>query len=343
MSGIRGAFRGTAKSLALSMLSGAGAIRVFEWLSSRGLLALTYHRVVPREGRSSAARPSNSVFCDEFEEQMRFVTRHYHVPAAQELRSILEGRAATPRRSVAITFDDGYENNFLYALPILRRQGLHAIVFVATSLIGQSHGLLWFDRLDALLGSESPGELIEQLRVIDASVPALQPGEVRKYFKRMAAARQNRLLDRLEELFHPPNPDKTLTALMTWDQVRSMVAAGLTIGSHTANHQILSAVSAAESALEVGASRQRIEAQTGQPCWCFAYPNGTLEDFRPADEAALRGAGYSCAFTQISGSIAPGTPRYRLPRIPIPDSGDLRIFRFHVSGMHRLRSRRTGS
>ena len=330
MKGSRMALRSRIKTAGLSLLSETGVVSLCEWLASHALLAVTYHRVVPRD--ASGVRPRNCVFTDEFAEQMRFVAARYHVPDAVELRAILEGQTTAPRWSIAITFDDGYENNFQYALPILRRHGLHAIVFLTTDLIGATE-LLWFDRLDALLQMRQAADLLDVLRSSDAPLRSVVPNQIRAYLKRAPAEEQDRILSILEATFRPSQPDRTSTALMSWDQVRGMIAAGVTIGSHTARHQILSCVSPARAASEVRASREHIERETGQPCWCFAYPNGTRDDFSSVHEQELRHAGYTCAFTQISGVIRARTPRFALPRIPVPDSGDLRVFRFHVSGM----------
>lgn len=329
---------GLGKQFALSLLSQSGAFRVGEMLSSRNLRVLTYHRVIPRDRWKVAQRPPNTLFADEFEEQMAFVSRSFNVLAGEELRAVINERKSVPQYSLAITFDDGYENNFLHALPILQKHGLHAVFFVTTNLIGNADRSLWFDRLDRLLSIVSPVELFEWLRQYespraDSSIP-----QVRAYFKMLSNARQSEILDRLEQQFvhaRAPGADKTVYGLMNWDQVRRMVSAGMTIGSHTANHQILAAVSAAEVRAELLTSRQRIQEETGRECWCFAYPNGGRSDFRQSDELAVQSAGYRCAFTQIAGSINRNAPRFALPRIPIPDTGDVRVLRSHLSGIQR--------
>jgi peptidoglycan/xylan/chitin deacetylase (PgdA/CDA1 family) len=327
--------RRLAKALGLTALQGTGLVRLSDVLSCGRIRALTYHRVVERPQRAQSRRPSNTVYSDEFAAQMSFVARNYQVPSADDLRAIIEGRKAAPRGCVAITFDDGYENNLLHAVPILRRLGLHAIVFVTTNFIGKPTQSLWFDRLDALLAVVPCAELVPRLRQLHRSFATVTKQTVRVHFKRTAAALQTRVLTELENVFRPPVPDRSAAAPMSWDQVRETVAQGITIGSHTANHQILAAVSPDEALRELTISRERIEAEIQRPCWCFAYPNGTREDFRIEDEAAVAQAGYSCAFTQISGSFDAATPRYRLPRIPIPENGDLRVFRLHVSGLRR--------
>jgi peptidoglycan/xylan/chitin deacetylase (PgdA/CDA1 family) len=337
----RSAF-GVGKSLALSLLSLAGAFRFGEFLSSRSLLVLTYHRIIPRESWAGGQRPPNTLFIDEFEDQMAFVAGRFSVLSGDELRAVVDGSRTIPRYSLAITFDDGYENNFSHALPILQRYGLHAVFFVTTNLIGKQDQSLWFDRLDRLLSSVPPAEIFEQLQLLDPARSGAAEGEIRPYFKRLSNTRQSEILDRMEQHFGQAsarNVDRVVYGLMSWEQVRAMASAGMTIGSHTASHQILAAVSPAEVRTEIVSSRRRIEEETGQACWCFAYPNGARQDFRATDELAVRDAGYRCAFTQIYGSIDGRTSRYSLPRIAIPDTGDIRIFRGYLSGIqHAVRS-----
>lgn len=115
-----------------------------------------------------------------------------------------------------------------------------------------------------------------------------------------------------------------------------MASAGMTIGSHGGNHQILSVTSATDAECEIVSSRALIEREIRKPCWCFAYPNGSRSDFRRSDEVAISNAGYVCAFTQIPGVIDRRTQRFALPRIPIPDIGDQNIFTLHASGARQM-------
>jgi peptidoglycan/xylan/chitin deacetylase (PgdA/CDA1 family) len=329
--------RASVKELVLSLASASGILRLSEFLSRRRLVVLTYHRVVPRESVPSETRPANTLFADEFEQQMAFVAHRYEVLDGRVLRAVLAGNEPIPPRALAITFDDGYENNFTCALPILRRHGLHAVFFVTSNFVGSGENRLWFDRLDRLLLGATPAQIELLLRQRGDLGPTETRG-LRGFFKSLSSARQRDLLDYLETHVRTAADgpgDRVVFGPMSWEQVRSMATVGMTIGSHTENHQILAAVSEPEASSEVARSRERIEMQTGVVCWTFGYPNGRSVDFRESDERAVATAGYSCAFTQIPGSIAKDTPRFRLPRIPVPDTGDLRVFRTHVSGLRR--------
>jgi len=326
------------KQIALSLLSVSGAFRLGEMISSTKLVALTYHRVVPRGCIGNGTRPSNTIFTDEFDAQMSLVAQRFNVLDAQGLRDYLEGRGRRPRYAVAVTFDDGYENNYLHALPILRRHGLHAVFFVTANLIGQTKQLFWFDRLDRLLVVVGKNGLLARLRHVGVQTPTDTGMRIQSWFKTLAYTEQANLLDELERHFADaglPAVDPTVHGLMSWEQVRSMADAGMTIGSHSANHQILSSVSPDAVDMELVSSRRRIEKEIARECWCFAYPNGEREDFRESDEQAVKRAGYVCAFTQIPGAIGQHSARFALPRIPIPDTGDMLIFRSYVSGVQR--------
>jgi len=75
---------------------------------------------------------------ENFEAQMAYLVQAgYHCLSLQEARFILKGRARVPRRTVVLTFDDGYENFYDSAYPILTRYGFHATVFVVTGQVGK--------------------------------------------------------------------------------------------------------------------------------------------------------------------------------------------------------------
>ncbi len=327
---------GNAKDLLLLALSLCGAFRVGSWWLRERLAVLTYHRVIARrEGRGGreVSRPANALFSDEFEAQVRYLAQRHHFATGEEVRGFLTRGDPLPSHSVLITFDDGYENNYSQALPILARHGATAMFFVTTGSIGQDSKPLWFDRFDDVRTRMS----VQQVRDVLAAHGADVEGEssLREWVKALPSTEQNEVLDDLERRATTPERfDADATRLMTWDQVRGLAAAGMTIGSHTASHSILSRLDPPDVHRELRESRATIEREIGAPCWAFTYPNGQPRDFRASDRNAVASEGYSCAFTQISGFVRPGVDPYTLPRISIPDSGSLQVFRSRLSGIH---------
>ena len=327
----------TGKSLALSVLSLGGTFRLGRRLSRHRLVVVTYHRIVARRQKDNGVRPSDSVFTQEFEQQIKYLVRHYHIATGEEVQSFLSEERNLPDNSVFITFDDGYENNFVEAFPILLRHGATAGFFLTTGLIGETNATLWFDKLDRIFSKHKLSSLISLFKEIGLPAGIQNQGVVREWIKGLTLRERDTvmeaLLHRLGSDEHGVN-EKEATGLMTWDHVREMANAGMTVGSHTVSHQILASASPEQVEEELVSSRLKIEKEIGGRCWCFAYPNGESTDFRPSDKIALQSAGYTCAFTQIPGFITGKTDHYALPRIPIPGSNDIRIFASRVTGVH---------
>ncbi len=102
--------------------------------------------------------------------------------------------------------------------------------------------------------------------------------------------------------------------MVTWDEVREMVAAGVEIGGHTLTHPRLTELPVAAADAEVAGARQVIEAEIEAPVTSFAYPYG-LFDNRVAEAVAT--AGYRRACTTRPGFNRPGIDPLRLRRIEV--------------------------
>ncbi|MDP3722425.1 MAG: polysaccharide deacetylase family protein [Candidatus Omnitrophota bacterium] len=100
---------------------------------------LGYHRVGPFKGDHVP-----TVSPDAFGRQLAFLARHrYRVLTLEEVVQRLEQRAPFPRRSVAMTFDDGYEETCTVAWPLLKRFGFPATVFVTPTEVGLPGFATW--------------------------------------------------------------------------------------------------------------------------------------------------------------------------------------------------------
>jgi len=100
-----------------------------------GIPVLLYHHLLPAEENPY---PENGAILpvESFVQQMQLLHKHsYHTLSLAELELYLQGEYDPPERSVVITFDDGYQSNYIYAYPILKRYGFRATVFVITDLV----------------------------------------------------------------------------------------------------------------------------------------------------------------------------------------------------------------
>lgn len=326
---------GALKRFTLVAAEACGGFRLARFVSRRGLLVLTYHRVSEAHERKRR-RPPDTVYADEFDRQVGYLKRHCHIVRGLELREFITNKVPLPPNSVLITFDDGYRNNYKTAFPILRRHDATALFFISTGFIDEPASHLWLERLDAALDGW-PESALAQWLTERRQVPAQRQirDAVRHWLKHTPADARNAAVAELRE--SAPQPVAQLdddTLPMSWDQVREMAAARMTFGGHTVSHQILAATSVDRARTEVQQCRYRIESELQTSCWSFSYPNGEPDDFRNEDKESLREAGYLCAFTQVDGVVTTASDRYALPRVPVPDSGDFRVFQSRASGLY---------
>jgi peptidoglycan/xylan/chitin deacetylase (PgdA/CDA1 family) len=283
---------------------------------------LVYHNV------SEQADPAFGLSVSLFARQMRFLSRHYRAISLDDLSDMLSGRADWVERAVAITFDDGYEDNHHVAWPILRELGLPATIFLTTDYIGAAEGV-WLNRLYVAV-QRTPFDRIEAPEALGldaAPLPLRSPSE------RLAAARA--LADRLYGVAPAPrkalteqliealqvdlaelSPPPSVLRFLNWEQVREMAESGLvTFGSHGRSHSIMSRLPDDTLRDELTASKATIEREVGRPVRHFAYPNGARGDWDARAVDLLPGLGYATAVTMCRGLVAPGASAFVLPRV----------------------------
>jgi len=99
-------------------------------LSKRGLRVLMYHKL------SNFDSDELTVKVDVFEKQLLYLMKHnYQSITIEQLIQCQYRGAKLPDKPVLITFDDGYENNYTYLYPLLKKYGLKATIFLPVGFI----------------------------------------------------------------------------------------------------------------------------------------------------------------------------------------------------------------
>lgn len=285
-----------------------------------------YHRVNDQHDPYFYALP-----VAQFRAQMEYLARNFRFVTLDELG---DGnvRANGRKFNVAITFDDGYRDNFLYAFPILKEMGIPATIFVATGYV-ESGQLPWYDRVRLAFKSTRQ------------SAVALPGNGARPYSLETETSRLNALarsLDLLrgvdeaararllEELFKkldlPANLELPHT-MLTWDEILSMRRQGISFGAHTITHPVLATLSKCRMEEEIKGSKKVLEDRLQSPVRHFAYPFGKPSDFGPEAKGVVQAAGFSTAVTTVIGVNSPAQDRFELKRFSLrePDWGLYRL------------------
>jgi glycosyltransferase involved in cell wall biosynthesis len=284
---------------------------------------LRYHSVSHFDSSGRLYRsPSIAVTPETFERQMRFLADWYQVVPLNTLVDCLLHDKAFPQHAVAVTFDDGYRDNFMCAFPVLRSLGLPATVYVTTGAIGNGWRF-WLARVRAcILATSKTGIDLDGLGRFDLSSERARENAVEHLVKRLKLFTNEERESSIERLVSETGHRVPLTDsdnwFMTWGELKDMSAAGIDIGSHTRSHPILTRLSDESAATEIRRSREELESALGRAVHHFAYPNGggvLNHDARIVN--LVRNAGFRSAATSVNGVVRRGADPFRISRIGI--------------------------
>jgi peptidoglycan/xylan/chitin deacetylase (PgdA/CDA1 family) len=109
-------------------------------------------------------------------------------------------------------------------------------------------------------------------------------------------------------------PSTAVDKTMSWAQIAELYAHGVTFGSHTSTHEILTTLSAADAEREIACSREAIQQKLGCSCELFSYPNG---DCSKPVRALVAQAGYKFAFLNDPGVWTRDCDPFLIPRVNV--------------------------
>ena len=300
------------------LATATGLLQWHERQMRQGLTILMYHRILPLAQCRQYPLASLVIPTEAFRQQMQWLAGHCRVLPVREALAQLAGGVPYKRPLVAVTFDDGYADNFELAAPILEEQGLRGTFFVTSDFVAQGEPL-WYDRAtaawpqlteaerrDFLSGLPGAGQSIPN-QSEGADLPAWMAG-----LKQMEPEKRLALVHRTQK--RAKNLDLEPFRPMTPEQLALLHRRGHEIASHTVSHPILPQLDDDQLRRELEESAAKLSNWIDYKIVGFCYPNG---DFNIRVEKAVRTAGYDYACTTRSGLNRIGCSPTRLARLSI--------------------------
>jgi peptidoglycan/xylan/chitin deacetylase (PgdA/CDA1 family) len=281
--------------------SGLGVLvrSVVKW---SGILCVNYHRVGDARN-SDFDRALWSADEAAFSAQIAFLKSHVDIIGPSDLEDVLTRRVG---RYALITFDDGYVDNYTAAFPILREHGVQATFFITTGFI-DGRRIAWWDEIAWMVRTCTKTSLhlspwfAEPVQV-DGRDREDAIRMLLKTYKTMAADATPTFLDAVADATGSgryPRADGDFW--MTWGMIRDMRAAGMSIGGHTINHQILARMGEDQQWSEISGCASRLQEELGCPMRFFSYPIGGVRAFNEETRRCLIRAGVEYAFSYYGG------------------------------------------
>jgi surface carbohydrate biosynthesis protein/FkbM family methyltransferase len=282
-----------------------------------GPSVLLYHRVAedPVDAQLLAVSPAY------FEAHLRDLSARCQVVGLDRIIDAVD--AGTPAdEMVAITFDDGYADNLIHALPVIEAAQVPVTVFVTSGGLDAPQAFWW----DALAHLFFEGALPETIDICLEGTPKVVPTQTPRQrfdaYERLCGRLRNAspatIRRRLPDIFvragRPLNGYADHRRLRADELKRLAQSPWVEIGAHSVNHPRLSTLTPEAQMREIYLSKRQLEEITGEPVRFFSYPFGAAQDFTQTTADIARECGFAGAVANIQGRIAAPVDRYRVPR-----------------------------
>lgn len=282
-----------------------------------------------------------------FRQQIEFFKENFNVVRMEDVIEAAEGRSSLPKNPVLLTFDDGYIDNFTYALPILEEHGLQGSFFIPGKTFA-THQLLDVNKIHYILASADITKLIadvfermDHYRGIQFDYPsndelfeqyaAANRFDIKEtvFVKRMLQAVlpepvRNRISSDLFEKYVGVSEERLAYELyMTEDQIRTLKRHGMFIGVHGYDHYWLGKLSKEKMQDDISNALEVMDAFIDPNHWVMNYPYGDYNQ-DTLDFIRKRGACLGLTTAVRIANLCTDS-QYELPRLDcndFPPKGD---------------------
>lgn len=250
---------------------------------------------------------------EEFDNHMRYIRDNYNIMRFEDDWSNIN------EKTIIVTFDDGYADNFYNAIPILKKYDIPATFFISTNNIGTNLEF-WWDELATMFYYINKHKIkfdyrgkAYNLEKIDGVRKACM--EVRNILMNMNSEKRREELNMLHDRMSIPIQGNDMNRTMNqWEIQQLTKFNNISIGAHTKSHTKLSQLSVDSQKEEINESKEILEKISGQKIEIFSYPFGEDEDYTEQTVEILKTCGIKKAAVVKQGLYSKEYGEYRIPR-----------------------------
>ena len=303
---------------------------IYKWTKfKRGeypLSILYYHHVFA----DNEPYHPDDINAQDFERQIDYLQKHFNIFPLKIAIDLLRQKQLPPK-ALVISFDDGYQDNYTIAAPILEKLNCPAIFFIATE--GVEKGYLWNDEIEQAIKNTTKETVSNKINGYSLSLKTQSEKTIAFHSLvnslkfQSNKQRSIKITCLLEEL----NVSTFTKTMMTTKQLSDLYSRGFDLGAHTHSHTILATETNENVQQELLKNKNILENITNQSVDFLAYPNG-LEgrDFSGTHCNIAQNIGFKAAFSTNDGSSINSTNMYKIPRF-MPYRKQLPLFTLSIA------------
>lgn len=272
----------------------------------------------------------DDIIAADFDKKIKFLMKHFNILALSEAIELLKTKRL-PSKALVITFDDGYQDNFTVAVPILKKHHCPATFFISTS--GIEEGCLWNDKVEQLLNNTKIKTITEN--IIGEKISISNKDEKIAAFQLLLSklkflSHDKRTLQ-LKKLAVELGDIEFKRTMMRADQIKRLHQDGFTIGAHTHNHTILTTETIDDCQQELLNNKKKLEGIICNKVHFIAFPNGLFErDYTFKHCNLAKEMDFKVGFSTNDGGAISSTNIYTIPRF-MPYRKKLSLFALSIA------------
>jgi peptidoglycan/xylan/chitin deacetylase (PgdA/CDA1 family) len=316
-----------------------------KYVLKREVVILMYHRIA-----DPAIDPWQlAVSAENFEQHLKLLERKHIVKPLHQIIEDLKKKKIS-KKSIAITFDDGYEDNYLIAKPLLEKYKLPATFFIASKNISSANEFWWDELAQILLQAQKLPQILsldindhafsfdlgeetlltKELVNKHKNYVYLHPAETLrsrlyhklwKYLSAMPDRNQVKLMEQIRKWAGVAQNSQPAYHCLSAEQIKELSACQLfNIGGHTDSHPVLPFYNEDIQQKEIVGNKLLLEQITEKKIDLFAYPSGKYNDLTIK---ILNQMGFEAAFTTNAKKVKKYANPFTLGRFQVTNySGD---------------------
>lgn len=271
------AVKNIARTLVYPFVTALGIEKFFAALSKNNKLILVYHGVVNSPNHSISVGP---IATEQFRQHLLYFKKNFDIVSLETMFEMHRTGHTPRRKTIAITFDDGYENNYTNAYPLLKSLNIPATIFVVSQCTQQTDYITWYDHI-YLFQKDLDATKVETALVNEPAVKSV--AELIELIKSLNINEREVLFAEIKK--HLPDKDYRATytpefwRLMNPQQLKELAHSGLIeIGAHSHNHPNLGLISLQQAKEEIRKSKSTLEEATQKEVRSIAFPDGSYTE-----------------------------------------------------------------
>jgi peptidoglycan/xylan/chitin deacetylase (PgdA/CDA1 family) len=293
------------------------------------LSILLYHGVSNLIPKGIENASNKHISQNAFHKQMSYIKKHCNLLSMDDvLECLCIGKF--PEKSVAITFDDGFKNNYSVAAPILDELQLPATFYFCSGIINTDR-MFWVDEIEDCINRSkvkhidiSLGNRIQKFSLENNNSKLEALIKIKDYCKKQGSDITSVLIKELQGKTQivPSVESSDNYKKMNWKEVCEMDRNKLfIIGGHSMYHDILTALSDEQMREDVETSIEVMENKLGHKITHYSYPEGQKHHYSNKVISVLKSKGIKCSPSAVCGLNDVTENPFHLKRIMVGFSG----------------------